>query len=82
MLDIPNIGVYGYISLLHLYKGLHIMTTYTITYDTEFGEAHYEGDEGQHYQAFIASATKAGIKMGLIEQGDSVLDYDHEVESF
>lgn len=56
--------------------------TYSISYDTEQGEAYYEGDEGQSYQSFIASATKAGIAMGLIEQGDSVLDYDNEVSSY
>jgi len=55
------------------------MSTYSISYDTEYGEAYYEGFEGQHYQSFIRSATNEGIAYGLIEQGDSVLSHDYEL---
>lgn len=55
------------------------MTTYTIVYDTESGEASYEGDEGQSWQSFIAAATKSAIAMGLVAEGDSVLDHENEI---
>tara|TARA_R110000751_G_scaffold205798_3_gene309987 strand:- start:3171 stop:3347 length:177 start_codon:yes stop_codon:yes gene_type:complete len=57
------------------------MKTYSISYDTELGAAHYEGDKPQHYQTFIAEATKAGRKMGLIAPNDSVLDHDYELDA-
>lgn len=56
--------------------------TYFISFDSNEGMAHYEGDIGQSYKAFIAEATKAGIARGLIDEGNSVLDHDHHVESF
>lgn len=55
------------------------MTTYTIIYDTYYGEAEYVGDEGQNYQSFIKAATIAGIEAGLIDKRGSVLDHDHEI---
>jgi len=58
------------------------MKEYTITYDTEYGIAYYSSDKPQHYQTFIAEATKAGRKMGLIDLNDSVLDHDHELDEY
>ena len=58
------------------------MTTYTITYDTDFGEAYYESEEGQAYQSFIASANKAGREAGLLDDDTSVLDCDNEIDKF
>ena len=58
------------------------MKTYSITYDTEFGEAYYSADKPQHYQTFIAEATKAGREAGLIDLNDSVLDHDYELDEY
>ena len=55
------------------------MTTYTITYDTEYGAAEFMGEENQNYQSFIKDATIAGREAGLIAEGDSVLDHDYEL---
>ena len=52
---------------------------YMVTYDTEMGEAYYEGDKAQTFTDFIAEADKAGLAMGLIDKGDSILDVDYEI---
>ena len=59
------------------------MTTYTISYDTEYGLAYHGSDfEGQSYNEFIASANKAAWKAGLLDDGTSVLDCDNEIDQF
>ena len=54
------------------------MKHYGIIYDTEFGAADF-GGEYSHYQTFIAAANKEARAMGLIEDGESVLDCDNEI---
>ena len=59
------------------------MTTYTISYDTEYGLAYHASDfEGQSYNAFIASANKAAREAGLLDDNTSVLDCDNEIDQF
>lgn len=54
------------------------MKFYGIIYDTEFGPADF-GGEFEHYQTFIAAANKEAREMGLLEDGESVLDCDNEI---
>ena len=59
------------------------MTTYTISYDTDYGLAYHASDfEGQSYWAFIASANKAAWKAGILDDDTSVLDCDNEIDQF